>query len=1090
MQSDLNCKSALQVDKMALFIFLICLLGVWDLRPNNAPWVSTHNNRMWFLDSFNSGTSNAVYGLPQPHLVMDPNFWTDKSTVLPKLQNFLTLYELASTYNNTVLKCNVKQRLMIILLLLLSGNVQPNPGPEVQCIQTPTDLKLISGLKIIHLNVRSLAPKMDMVKIWFTSTEADIVIISETWLTKSITNEDINVNGYNVYRTDRPKKGGGVAIYVKSRFEASTVMSKSIPKQLELLVLNVKLAKSLSITVVGCYRPPSATKEALSSLKDLLSRINYGELLMVGDFNWDWSSTASEDFKSLCDSINLSQLISQPTRPNTKCPEKSTLIDLILTNAPHKFSSAGVFCNDLSDHCVVAACRDAKIPKCKPRIVIRRNFKKFNEQAYRHDLSLVNWERIGLTPNVELAWSFFKGNFEKIINKHAPMKKFRVKGRDNPWFTRELSDIIHLRNRAWAKARKTDLARDWSTFRQLRNKCTSFIKKAKSEYYLSVTTEHLNNPQKFWKVIKSFSVNKSSHDLPSFVLKNSVPVYDRTEVLNCFNNHFISSGSCSDYKGAASVPHSVNSSMFSGEPFTFVPFTVNQVHKALKTLNHRKPPGPDLIEPFSLKMAADFIAQPLTTLFNLSIETQEIPSIWKSAFVTPHLKGGDPAVLTNYRPISNLCVLSKILESLVCEQLKEFLYSNELLSTLQSGFRKKHSTITAATKVINDILVALDNKQYCAALFIDLSKAFDTVDHIVLKQRLISFGLSDHAVSWLTNYMKNRTQCVRQDGLCSEFLNVHTGVPQGSVLGPLLFVMYINNIDQNVSHTNMHFYADDTIIYCFDPSPTTAVKYLQKAFDTVQHTFLQLKLTVNADKTKLMLFSNSRKTPQGFLTVSTLEGNEIELVHVYKYLGILIDDALSFKPHIENLVRKLKLKLGFLFRNKCCFSFGIKKRLVTATFLSILDYGDLLYMNATAQCLSKIDSVYHAALRFVTNCKASTHHCELYSRVGWSSLSTRRFTHWCIFIYKSLLGLLPSYICSLIKLRTVESYGLRSNDHLSLAVPFARTELGKKAFVFSAPSTWNTLQKRWKLKELIPLNIFKSKLKFEEKVTFNCTCFT
>lgn len=210
---------------------------------------------------------------------------------------------------------------------------------------------------------------------------------------------------------------------------------------------------------------------------------------------------------------------------------------------------------------------------------------------------------------------------------------------------------------------------------------------------------------------------------------------------------------------------------------------------------------------------------------------------------------------------------------------------------------------------------------------------------------------------------------------------------------------------------------------------------------------------------------------------------------MYKYLGILLDDTLTFKAHIENLVRKLKLKLGFLFRNKICFSFHVKKRLVSATFVSILDYADLLYMNASSQCLSKIDSVYHGALRFITNCRAQTHHCELYARVKWSSLTTRRLTHWYTFIYKAILGLLPPYICSLITVRNIESYGLRSKGHLLLSVPCFRTELGKRAFVFSAPTSWNNLQKDLKLTDLIPLNDFNSKMRSLETESIVCNCF-
>lgn len=208
-----------------------------------------------------------------------------------------------------------------------------------------------------------------------------------------------------------------------------------------------------------------------------------------------------------------------------------------------------------------------------------------------------------------------------------------------------------------------------------------------------------------------------------FVLKDSLPVYDRVDVLNCFNEHFVSVGSLFESTGVVAVTPCTDPPVFSGEPFNFVSFTVQQVHGALKALDHRKPPGPDLIEPYFLKKAADFVAEPLN-LFNLSIQNNEIPSVWKSAFVTPLFKGGDPAVLTNYRLISNLCVLSKILESLVSDQIKEFLYSNEILSKLQSGFRKKHSTITAVTKEINDMSLLIERNSVhhffliCRKLFI------------------------------------------------------------------------------------------------------------------------------------------------------------------------------------------------------------------------------------------------------------------------------------------------------------------------------------------------------------------------------------
>lgn len=247
-----------------------------------------------------------------------------------------------------------------------------------------------------------------------------------------------------------------------------------------------------------------------------------------------------------------------------------------------------------------------------------------------------------------------------------------------------------------------------------------------------------------------------------------------------------------------------------------------------------------------------------------------------------------------------------------------------------------------------------------------------------------------------------------------------------------------------MSNTNLHFYADNTVIYCCAATLAEAFQNLQLAFDMVQNTLCQLKLVLNSDKAKLMVFTKSRKRPLNLPSIVTHQDKEIELVPSYKYLGILIDDSLTFKPHIQHLVKKLKLKLGFYFRNKSCFSFEAKRRL--ATFMPVLDYGDVLYMHASSQCLHAIDTVYHSALRFITNCKALTHHCTLYVRVGWPALATRRLVHWYVLIYKAILGLLPPYLCIYILQKSVGSYCLRSQNLFLLSVPNARTELGKKGF--------------------------------------------
>lgn len=282
-----------------------------------------------------------------------------------------------------------------------------------------------------------------------------------------------------------------------------------------------------------------------------------------------------------------------------------------------------------------------------------------------------------------------------------------------------------------------------------------------------------------------------------------------------------------------------------------------------------------------MNLSADLIAEPLMYLFNLTLELNVIPSVWKSAYVLPLLKGGEPSLLNNYRPISNLSVLAKVLESLVCNQMKMFLSDNDILSTFQSGFRKQHGTTTAAMKVVNDLIVAMDRKQHCASLFIDLSKAFDTVDHDIMLKRLVNIGFSSQAVAWFKDYLSGRTQCVQFNGKRSDVLTVQKGVPQGSVLGPLLFTIYINNVGRNVPNAFFHFYADDTIIYCCAATLQKALDELQTAFTMVQAQLYQLKLVLNADKTKMMVFTKKLKEePQTLPHITTTQGKEIESVNV------------------------------------------------------------------------------------------------------------------------------------------------------------------------------------------------------------------
>uniref|UniRef100_A0A4W5JWS3 Reverse transcriptase domain-containing protein n=1 Tax=Hucho hucho TaxID=62062 RepID=A0A4W5JWS3_9TELE len=283
----------------------------------------------------------------------------------------------------------------------------------------------------------------------------------------------------------------------------------------------------------------------------------------------------------------------------------------------------------------------------------------------------------------------------------------------------------------------------------------------------------------------------------------------------------------------------------------------------------------------------------------------------------------------------------------------------------ESGSRVGHGCTSATLKVLNDIITTIDKRQYCAAVFIDLAKAFDSVNHRILISRLNSLGFSNDCLAWFT-YFSDRVQCVKLEGLLSGPLAVSMGVPQGSILGPTLFSVYINDVALAAGDSLIHLYADDTILYTSGPSLDTVLTNLQTSFNAIQHSFRGLQLLLNTSKTKCMLFNRSLPAPARPSSITTLDGSDLEYVDNYKYLGVWLDCKLSFQTHIKHLQSKIKSSIGFLFCNKASFTHAAKHTLGKLTIPPILDFGDVIYKLASNTLLSKLDAVYHSAIHFVT----------------------------------------------------------------------------------------------------------------------------
>uniref|UniRef100_A0A8K9V8I3 Reverse transcriptase domain-containing protein n=1 Tax=Oncorhynchus mykiss TaxID=8022 RepID=A0A8K9V8I3_ONCMY len=558
--------------------------------------------------------------------------------------------------------------------------------------------------------------------------------------------------------------------------------------------------------------------------------------------------------------------------------------------------------------------------------------------------------------------------------------------------------------------------------------------------------------------------NKStSSQLPTALRLGNTVTTDKSMIIENFNKHFSTDGHAfllaTPTSANRSAPHPTATHP-SLPSVSFTQIQIADVLKELQNLDQYKSAGLDNLDPLFLKLSAAIVATPITSLFNLSFISSEIPKDWKAAVVIPLFKGGDTLDPNCYRPISILPCLSKVFESKVNKQITDHLESHRTFSAVQSGFQACHGCTSATLKVLNDIITAIDKRQYCAAVFIDLAKAFDSVNHHILIGRLSSLGFSNDCLAWFTNYFADRVHCVKSEGMLSGPLAVSMGVPQGSILGPTLFSVYINDVALAAGDSLIHLYADNTILYTSGPSLDTVLSNLQTSFNAIQHSFRGLQLLLNASKTKCMLFNRQLPAPACPTSITTLDGSDLEYVDIYKYLGVWLDCKLSFQTHIKHLQSKIKSRVGFLFRNKAFFTHAAKLTLVKLTILPILDY--VIYKIASNTLLSKLDAVYHSAIRFVTKAPYTTHHCDLYALVGWPSLHIRRKTHWLQVIYKSMLGKAPPYLSSLVTMAT-PTRSTRSSRCISLIIPKANTSFGRLSFQFFAACDWNELQKSLKL---------------------------
>ena len=790
------------------------------------------------------------------------------------------------------------------------------------------------GFKLIHWNVRSVVKKIDQIRALTTDSPIDVITMSESWLKQHLHSGLISIEGYETFRQDRgskfrlKKRGGGLLTYVNMKHSSHCeplldlgVSDENIEAQWTL----IHRPHCKNVMVCNAYRPPNGNLDkAVKYLSDCLSQLNLSKLnlFIMGDLNINYKNKTSGNYKKLhflIQSHGLSQYISTTTRNTDK---SKSHIDLAITNSKY-ISNSGTLDHYVSDH------QPIFIVHKKGRDVRQsvefegRSYRSFNKDDFKGALLGVDWSNFYELTDPDRAWAFILDSIIPILDKMCPIRSFHVKNYRPDWITNELLEQIKDRDYFYRKAKKSGDKDAWNIAKYLRNVTNVNIRRAKREFVLNELETNAHDCKKFWKTIRGVIPSDKQQIRQDILLKDNGRKLGKGEVADFINNYFINVGNM--VQPEAGVAVDVNDDSPSGDDScgdlkdhdydncpkfqNFIKLRELDVYRVIKDINISKSSGLENVSSFIVKEAFLAILPEITHMFNLSLDTSLFPTEWKKALIVPIPKTGDLTLVKNFRPISLLPLPGKILEKLVHSQLSEHLESNFLLMESQHGFRRGHSTVHSVAQFANYINVKMDAGLPTLATFIDFRKAFDCVQHPTLLNKLLQFNLGDSIIGWVRSYLASRTQRVYANNTYSSYMTIQQGVPQGSVLGPLFYIMYANDLINVVKHCKVALYADDTVLYTASKNFDQSVCAMQNDINSISQWCKLNGISANTEKSKVMVLGTNRSLKLVPSYEIKFGDSLLSSVNSYKYLGVTIDCQLNYNLHVNKVIATFASKL-------------------------------------------------------------------------------------------------------------------------------------------------------------------------------------
>ena len=814
---------------------------------------------------------------------------------------------------------------------------------------------------------------------------------------------------------------------------------------------------------------------------------NYDNFLLIGDFNAEPKDKEIVDF---CQSYNMQNIIKDFTcYKNLNNP---TCIDLMLTNRPRSFLKSITIDTGLSDfHKMTLSILKMFFSKQSPNTIRYRDFRSFSNLSFRNDL-LIETSKLRKTGKLHES---FQKTLNEVFNKHVPIKKRTLRANQAPFMTKAISKAIMNRSRLKNRYLKSRNIEHKRAYNRQRNYCVSLIRKAKKSFFNEIDTNSIVNSKKFWTIVKPFFSEKTVVKAKINLIENNEIISDDFNLANTFNNFFVNTVPsleikenhhliCTDGTFDCQVEQILNKYKFhpsittiNNNLKTMMPFSFNNVQKESLTsiindLDSSKTCQKQDVPVNIIKNNSDIFTNILHENINHCLSTSYFPDELKHAEVIPIHKKDSKLEKSNYRPVSILLNVSKIFEICISGQLSY--HFEKILSKYQFGFRKGYNAQQCLIAMIELWKKSVDQKKSFGALLTDLSKAFDCIDHELLIAKLSAYGLDYSSLKLIFSYLENRKQTVRINHTFSEPKTIKYGVPQGSVMGPLLFNIYICDLFLTTNDWKIANYADDTTPYVMCDDMKSVIESLESCSELLFTWFDDNYMKANSDESHLLLSTDN-------VFQANINNDVICNSNSEKLLGVTVDSKLKFDEHVNNLCDKASQKLSALARVSHLMSRDQKRRIMKAFITSQFGYCPLVWMFCSRSANNRINRIHERALRITYNDDKSSF-VELLDKDNSVSIHHRNLQVLCIEIYKIKHNLSSEILKEVFNIINPK-YNLRKRT-LFESRNIRTEQYGFHSLSYIGPKIWNDVPENIKSSET--LDVFKNSIKEWKPVSCPC----